>query len=371
MAVVTETPGTTPSPVFLDLEPAPRGAEAEFSTDFSRHSVPYDEIISGGPPRDGIPAIDNPQLVTVQDADAWLEPIEPVVMVRVGEEVRAYPIQILIWHELVNDTLGGLPILVSFCPLCNTAIAFDRTFEGRALDFGTTGRLRYSNLIMYDRQTESWWQQATGEAIVGEHTGGELTFYPAAMISWDEFRQNFPDGTVLSRETGYTRNYGRNPYAGYDNVTNPPFIYEGPQTPGLLPPMARVLTIILENEAVAYPYAVLERAIVVNDTVGGEPVVVIWATGTASALDDPAIAQGRDIGSAIAYSRHLGDRILNFSAINGVLTDQETGSTWNNLGQATEGPLEGEFLSPVVSINHFWFSWAAFRPDTRIFSAEE
>ncbi len=190
-------PSPVPTRILLDPETAPPGAEAEFNTDFSRHSVPYDEILSGGPPRDGI-------------------------LVQVGGEARAYPIQVLIWHKIVNDTLGGLPMLVSFCPLCNTAIAFERTFEGRVLDFGTTGRLRYSNLIMYDRQTESWWQQATGEAIVGESTGGQLTFYLAAMISWEEFRQNFPDGTVLSRETGYTRNYGQNPYAGYDNVDNPP-----------------------------------------------------------------------------------------------------------------------------------------------------
>ncbi len=118
----------------------------------------------------------------------------------------------------------------------------------------------------------------------------------------------------------------------------------------------------------AYPYEVLEQEIVVNDTVGGKPVVVVW---TASALDDPSIAQGRDIGSVVAYSRHLGDRILNFSAPDGFLTDQETGSTWNLLGQAVTGLLEGEFLSPVVSIKHFWFPWAAFRPDTRIYANDE
>jgi hypothetical protein len=358
-----------PTRILLDPEPAPPGAEAEFTTDFSRHTVPYEEILSGGPPKDGIPAIDSPQYVSVLEADVWLAPAEPVVLVQVGEEARAYPIQILIWHELVNDTLGGLPILVSFCPLCNTAIAFERTFDGQVLDFGTTGRLRYSNLIMYDRQTESWWQQATGDAIAGEFTGGQLSFYPAAMIAWEEFRDNFPDGTVLSRETGFVRDYGRNPYTGYDDIENPPFLYDGPSTPGQLPPLARVLTVDLNGEAVAYPYDLLEQEIVINDTVGGESIVVIWTAGTASALDNPAIAEGRDVGSAVAYSRRLSDRTLTFSAFDGVLTDLESGSRWDLLGQAVEGPLEGQSLTPVVAINHFWFSWAAFRPETRIYSA--
>jgi hypothetical protein len=198
----------------------PAGAEAEFATDFAMHSVPYSEILSGGPPKDGIPAIDDPRFVRVEDADSWLEPKEPIILFQMGDDVRAYPIQIVMWHEIVNDTVGGVPVVVTFCPLCNTAIAFERTVEGRELTFGTTGRLRFSNLIMYDRQTESWWQQATGETIAGEFTGRRLDFRPASIVSWADFKSAHPDGKVLSRETGFSRSYGQNPYAGYDDVDN-------------------------------------------------------------------------------------------------------------------------------------------------------
>ncbi len=180
---------TVASPTLLPDESPPSGASAEFRTDFGRHTAPYSEILSGGPPKDGIPAIDQPKFVGVDEANAWIKPREPVVFVQVGGDARAYPIQILIWHEIVNDTVGGKPLLVTFCPLCNTAIAFERSFDGQVFDFGTTGRLRYSNLIiMYDRQTEAWWQQATGDAIAGELAGAQLAFYPAAMIAWEEFR---------------------------------------------------------------------------------------------------------------------------------------------------------------------------------------
>ncbi|MBA2441639.1 MAG: DUF3179 domain-containing protein, partial [Rubrobacter sp.] len=131
----------------------PSGAEREFETDFSEHSVPYEEISSGGPPKDGIPAIDEPRFVGVEDAGEWLEPEEPVILLELAGEARAYPIQVITWHEIVNDRVGGSPVTVTFCPLCNTAISFDGQLDGQELDFGTTGRLRFSNLIMYDRQT--------------------------------------------------------------------------------------------------------------------------------------------------------------------------------------------------------------------------
>jgi hypothetical protein len=351
----------------LPGESPPRRAALEFSTDFSKHTVPYSEIFSGGPPKDGIPAIDEPVFVDVEEANTWLKPVEPVILVEVGEEARAYPLQILIWHEIVNDTLRDLPLAVTFCPLCNTAIAFERTFNGQILDFGTTGRLRYSNLIMYDRQTETWWQQANGEAIAGQYAGSQLEFHPAAIISWQEFMTAHPYGSVLSRETGYDRSYGQNPYAGYDNVSNPPFLYDGPQTPGVLPPVTRVLTVDLNGEAVAYPYEALEDVRVVNDTVGGQPIAVFWAQGTASALDTDSIAGGRDVGSADAYSRVLGELDLTFEVVNEQILDRETGSKWNVLGQAVAGELMGKRLEPVVAINHFWFSWAAFKPETRVF----
>ncbi len=354
----------------LPEEPPPAGAQREFTTDFSRHTVPYSEILSGGPPKDGIPAIDAPQFTTVEDADTWLEEQEPVILMEVAGEARAYPIQILTWHEIVNDTLGGVPVVVTFCPLCNTAIAFDRRLDDLVLDFGTTGRLRYSNLIMYDRQTETWWQQATGEGIAGQFAGHELTFLPANIIAWSDFRDTFPEADVLSRATGFSRQYGRNPYPGYDNINSSPFLFDGPRTPDQLPPMARVLAVELEGETVAYDYETLQAHQVVNDTVGDSPIVVLWQAGVASALDRSILADGRDVGTVVAFLRDLDGETLTFTLDGGSMVDESTGTRWNIFGQGVEGAYAGQQLTPVVGVNHFWFSWAAFKPETRVFVPE-
>jgi hypothetical protein len=358
---------TEPEVEFLPEEPPPSGAQREFSTDFGRHTVPYSEILSGGPPKDGIPALDDPKFVTVDEADAWLEPQEPVILFEENGDARAYPLQILMWHEIVNDVVGDVPVTLTFCPLCNTGIAFERTFDGQVLDFGTSGRLRFSNLIMYDRQTETWWQQASGEGIAGEYAGRQLTFLPASIVGWAVFKEAHPDGKVLSQDTGFSRDYGRNPYIGYDDVNRSPFLYDGPRTPGELPPMARVLTVELNGEAVAYPNDVLPELHVVNDTIGGTDVVVIWEPGTASALEGAGVASGSDVGAAAAFERELDGQMLTFRFEDGKIVDEQTGSEWNVLGQAIDGPLAGSELVPVVSVNHFWFSWAAFMPETRIY----
>jgi hypothetical protein len=366
-SILTPTPVPALASTLLPNEPPPSGAASQFKTDFSKHSVPYSEILSGGPPKDGIPAIDHPTFVSVSEADAWLKPVEPVIFFQIGDDARAYPIQIFMWHEIVNDTMGDVPVVITFCPLCNTAIAFERTVGGQVLDFGTTGRLRYSNLIMYDRQTETWWQQATGEAIAGELTGMQLAYLPASIIAWSDFKTAYPEGKVLSRETGFPRSYGDNPYVGYDDVNNPPFLYRGPETPGELPPVARVLTVDLGGEAVAYPYDVLQQVSVVNDTVGGEAIVVLWAVGTASALDTGTVAGGHDVGAANAYARTLDGQTLTFTFDGSKIVDNETASEWNVLGQAVSGSLAGKRLTSVIAINHFWFSWAAFKPETHIY----
>lgn len=361
---------TQVSPLSATLPPGeqvPLSWRSEFSTDFNVHSVPYSEILSGGPRKDGIPAIDDPKFVSVEQAGEWLEPQEPVIFVQAGDQARAYPIQILMWHEIVNDTVGDLPLVVTFCPLCNTGIAFERTVDGQVFDFGTTGRLRFSNLVMYDRQTETWWQQASGEAIAGELTGTQLVFRPAPIIAWDEFKASFPTGEVLSRETGFSRGYGQNPYTGYDNVNSYPFLFDGPRPPDELPPMARVFTVDLGAEAVAYPYDVLQEVHVVNDSVAGEKIVLFWAPGTASALDAGTVAAGQDVGATNAFSRQVDGETLTFTYDGSNIVDDQTGSEWNLLGQAVNGPLAGTQLDPVVGINHFWFSWAAFKPETRIY----
>lgn len=364
--------GPTAEPRLLPEERPPSGAASQFKTDFSRHTVPYAEILSGGPPKDGIPAIDRPSYVSVERADEWLEPREPVILLEIDGTARAYPLQILMWHEIANDTLAGVPVAVTFCPLCNTAIAFERRVgDNRVTTFGTTGRLRFSNLIMYDRLTETWWQQATGEGIAGQYAGDRLRSLPAPIVAWETFKEVHPQADVLSRETGFSRSYGVNPYAGYDDVDEAPFLFRGPETPGQLPAMARVLTVELNGEAVAYPFTELQKVHVVNDVVGDAPVVVFWEAGTASALDSGVIAQGRDVGTADTYSRELEGRTLTFYYDGERFKDEQTGSEWTLLGQAVAGPLAGKRLSPVVNVNHFWFSWAAFRPETRIFQSEE
>lgn len=355
---------TTPLPD----EPVPARMQAEFDTDFSRRSISFNEILSGGPPKDGIPAIDDPQFVSIAEAEGWLEDLEPVIVFQEGDDVRIYPLQILMWHEIVNDVVGGRPVAVTFCPLCNTGIVFDATVNGQALDFGTTGRLRFSNLLMYDRQTETWWQQASGDAVIGEHLGSVLEFLPASFISWSEAKGTYPEAEVLSRETGFQRDYGRNPYTGYDNINNSPFLFDGPQTPGQLPAMARVATVELNGEAVAYPNDVLTEERVVNDTVGGVDVVVFWQPGQASALDDARLSEGKDVGASGVFGRTVNGETLTFVMDGETIVDEQTGSVWNILGVATEGELAGEELTPVVKVDHFWFSWAAFRPDTRVYT---
>jgi hypothetical protein len=237
-------------------------------TDFSRQLVGLHEFQLGGPPRDGIPAIDRPQFESVAAASAWLRDREPVILLALAGEVRAYPLQILVWHEIVNDVVGDTPVVVTFCPLCNTAVVFDARLDSQRYTFGTTGLLRHSNLVMYDRETESWWQQATGEALVGTLAGRRLAPLPAQLVSWRAVREGYPETRVLSRATGYRRDYGRNPYPGLDDVERPPFLLRG-VVDGRLAPMERVVTVQRGNEAVAYPYFVLRQVRVVNHTVGG------------------------------------------------------------------------------------------------------
>ena len=339
----------------------------EWATDFSLHTVPLEEIVSGGPPKDGIPALDRPTFVGVAEARRWLEDNEPVVVVETEGASRAYPYQILIWHEIVNDDLNGLPLAVTYCPLCNTALVFARRHGERILDFGTTGSLRHSDLIMYDRQTETWWQQATGEAIVGALAGETLERYPAQTTSWRTFRETHPDGQVLSRKTGYNRPYGKNPYVGYDRQKSPMASFFRRQLDDRLPAMERVAAVSREQVHIAYPFSRLTEVKVVNDEIEGFPVAVFWAPGTASALDTESISEGRDVGATGVFSRHVDGLTLDFRAAGaGRFTDRQTGSTWSLTGNAVSGPLSGTQLDRLPHGDYLWFAWAAFRPETYV-----
>ncbi len=347
-----------------------RVSTAGWRTDFTRSNVDFAEIIGGGPGKDGIPAVDEPRFESLEAASTWLSDQAPVIALELHGEARAYPLAILIWHEIVNDTIAGVPVVVTFCPLCNTALVFERTVDGVTYDFGTTGNLRFSDLVMYDRQTETWWQQATGRAIVGELTDTQLVFLPSQIVSLADFAAAYPAGTVLSRDTGNPRDYGRNPYPGYDRADQGPFLFEG-VVDGRVAPKERVVTVASAEEAVAYPYSELRQVGLVNDRVAGQAIVVIWEPGTASALDAPLIDEGQDAGATGVFSPEADGRSLTLSRVapDAPIRDAETGSTWDVTGRATDGPLEGVRLEPIPHGDHFWFAWAAFEPSTRIWSA--
>jgi hypothetical protein len=335
-------------------------------TDFARHSVPLTEFVSGGPGRDGIPPIDRPRFVTVDAAAGVLDAAAPVLAVELGGHARAYPHEILVWHEIVNDTLAGSPIAVSYCPLCNSSLVFDRRVAGRTLTFGTTGNLRNSDLVMWDRQTESWWQQLTGEAVVGELTGARLRALDSQTLSFADFRARYPRGEVLSRDTGFQRDYGRNTYAGYDEPGEQPFLLRQ-AADRRLPPKERVLSLIRGDRALVVPFTSLQRRPVAQLDFDGDPVVVLFKRGVRSSLDGRVIADSRDVGTATAFDRRLDTRRLSFTPErNGRFRDAQTGSTWDITGTATAGPLAGRRLRPVRHDVQFWFALAAFLPDAKI-----
>jgi hypothetical protein len=345
-----------------------------WSTNWNRHSIDYEDLLSGGPPRDGIPSIDEPVFISQEEAEKWLADNEPVISLEINGDARAYPLQILTWHEIVNDTVGDVPVVVTFCPLCNSALVFDRTLNGETYEFGTSGLLRNSDLVMYDRTTESLWQQLTGEAIVGDLVGETLKFQPASLVGFGDFREAFPDGVVLSRDTGFRRDYGRNPYAGYDRIGESPFLLSG-EADDRMAAMSRVVTVSLEDAGgetvdVAYPLSILADVGVINDSQAGRDLVVFHVIGTSSALDSARIAEGVDVGATGVFDPNLDGNKLTFRREDGQIVDEETESTWNVLGQAIDGPLAGEILTPVVHGDHFWFAWAAFKPDTIIFGRE-
>ena len=356
-------------------------AAAEFSdalkrqwpgTDFTRYSVEPREVLSGGPPKDGIPPVDAPVFEDVEKAGKWLHPDEPVIAAHIAGQARAYPLQILIWHEIVNDTVGEVPVSVTFCPLCNASIVFDRRFAGTVLDFGTTGLLRHSDLIMYDRQTQSWWQQFTGESIVGELTGGKLERVASSIVSFRAFADTYPEGRVLSRNTGARRPYGQNPYPGYDDINSSPFLFPG-AVDGRLPPMERVLGIRIGGSSRIYPFSRIEPGAVIEGQIGDTPYLVAHTGALLSALDERDISASLRVAEVVAWQRRTGSdtQVLSFFRNGEKLEDRETGSTWNALGIAIAGPLEGSRLLPLDSGVHFAFAWLAFDPSTEIWRPGE
>jgi len=333
-----------------------------WETDFENTSINLDDVLSGGVPRDGIPPIDNPNFEAVQYV-LDLQPQSPIISLEINGDSRAYPLEVLTRHEIVNDVVGGVPVAVTYCPLCNSAVVYERTVDGEVLRFGVSGNLRNSDLIMWDDKTESWWQQLTGEGIVGDYNGYMLEMVSSQLISFEMFQQRYPNGQVLRGPYG---GYGRNPYVGYDSSPNP-FLFKG-ATDSRLFATERVLAAKIGDAKMAYSYTALSRERVVNDTLNDTPVVVFWQSGLASALDAGNIDESRDVGMALMYMRTTSDgQTLTFRFENGQFVDNLTDSVWNMFGEAIDGHYTGEVLEQVDAFPHLWFAWAAFHPDTNLY----
>ncbi len=338
--------------------------DSGLSTDFCQHSIDYGDIISGGPPPDGIPPLDNPTFDSIAAGDEWLADVQPVIALAVGDQAKAYPLGILTRHEIANDEIAGIPVAVTFCPLCNAGIVFKREVNGEILRFGVSGNLRNSDLVMWDNKTLSWWQQFTGTAIVGQLTGTQLEIIPAQMVAWKDFKAAYPHGQVLSNNGS---NYNVNPYTGYDSTDNPFLFFDTPDP--RLPATERVLGYFAKEIAVAYPLPVIAAQKIIEDAVDGRKIVIFYEPGQVSALDQRTIDESKEVGSAGMFIPQVDDRALTFTHNNGIITDNETGSQWDVFGRAVAGELSGRQLEPVISHTHFWFAWAAFRPNTTVYQS--
>lgn len=340
------------------------------------------QIVSGGPPPDGIPSIDEPSFTVASNVD-FLDDAEAVLLVDLGGTVRVYPVQILLWHEIVNDSIDGRPITVTFCPLCNSAVAFDRRIavpndiarpdgvelgDEVLLDFGTSGAVHHSALVMYDRQTESLWTHFDGNAVVGTLMGVSLDRIPVATVSWGEVLAAHPDAEVLDHDSGFDKPYGRNRYVGYDQSDRPLAGFFSEEIPEPIPSMERVVGVRLtDGAAVAVPRSVLAKRGVVDLQVGGALIVVFWEAGANSPLQHAEVAAGDDIGAVSVFDPVVNGEALSFmNADDGGFVDSQTRSSWTLLGRAISGPLAGEQLEPLEHLDTFWFAWVAHHPGTEL-----
>lgn len=379
LARTAASSGADPPQSVLQTPPAPLSTTSDEARIFS--PVPYPpgnkwrtnqekyivDPASLGPGniRDAIPPIYEPQFESLEAADSWLENDDVVGVLALEDQVHVYPLRILVWHEVVNDQLGSVPVVVTFCPLCNTLIAFNRSVAGESLVFGVSGKLQNDNLIMWDHQTESWWQQATGLAIVGDMVGEQLDLLPVRSLFWREVRQNMPLARVLSRESGF-----QGSEAGFYDIKVCPTDYSkglplwtGGPTSDALPYQDRVVGLNL-SAAVAYPLSALAQKKVVNDVVDGHDVVLFYSAepcfGTLAGLG------AETVDTASVYSPLVGEKKLSFYLEDGEILDRETSSTWTPGGLAVLGQLKGRQLEPLPSTISFWFSWVGFFPDTEL-----
>ena len=362
---VTQIPSTA-------REDLPSALEDPNDATFPAPLIDLSRVISGGPPPDGIPAIDDPVFQNAAAVD-WLTPAEAVLALEVDGEARAYPIRILVWHELVNDTIGDTPVTISYCPLCNSALAYDRRLGDRILDFGTSGRLFNSSMVMYDRQTETLWTHFDGTAVAGALAGAELDTFPISTVSWEDFRTAHPDAMVLTRNTGFRRDYGRNPYEGYDDATTRPFLYDG-EYDDRLEPKTRVVVVRDESgPAVAIELERLLEDGVVEFEAHGRALVAVLDPGTASPLHRDELAAGYDQGAVGVFVGERDGEPLSLTRVDEGFLDATSGLIFDVLGNVVEGNVVAgddaggaAALTPVEHLDTFWFAIAAFDADVEI-----
>lgn len=310
---VKRSPGPLPEWVFpagVDLEMTMAGLKGLLSVlliilvlffltgfDFSKHSIPIEEILSGGPPKDGIPAILRPKFVEANKAD-FLKGEDRVLALFLNGEAKAYPIKILNWHEIVNDTIGGKPVLITYCPLCGTGMAFDPLIKGRHYTFGVSGLLYNSDVLMYDHQTESLWSQIKQEAVTGKLTGTRLTLLSLIHTTWDAWKKEYPESLVLSTDTGFRREYSHDPYESYTKTSS--LMFPVGDVDGRLPPKALVLGIEHDGITKAYPFSELESGPgSFNDSIGSKQIKIQYDSSSGSArIKDK---NGNDLPSVVAY----------------------------------------------------------------------
>ena len=341
------------------------------NTDFSHTKVVLSDMIEGGPGKDGIASIDQPTFESIESAERWLNDREPVIVFINGEKSKAYPLQILIYHEIVNDELGDEKIAITYCPLCNAALVFSRWHKESLLDFGTTGKVYTNNLVMYDRQSETWWLQFSGEAVVGDYAGDTLKLLHSQLVSFKQFKDAHPLGEVLSNNTGFNKKYGSNPYINYDSRIVPMSWFYRKPFDNRLPVMERVLGLVEGDTVLAFPFSYLGTTPLVQTSIGDSSVLVISKPGMASAVDARTIRESKDILAAAAYSREVDDQVLDFEIKNNNIVDVQTGSTWNMFGAAVEGELKGTQLTKIDRGVYFSFVWLDFHPDSRIFKQSD
>lgn len=353
----------------------PRNILYNWQTDTTKRIVPLSEF-TVAVPKGAFPVLDNPTFTGERQGQQAYFRHEPVISLAINGQAKAYPLNVLTVHEISNDTLEGVPILVTYCPLCNASVVYDRRLRHqgreRLLSFSVSGMLRHSDMVMYDHQTETWWQQLVGEALVGALAGAELEVIPSLVISVEEFFQRYPNGRILSQETGMAgaeRSYGQNPYVGYDDPKGSPyeaFIDKG-KVDKRLPPMERVVDVESKGKRKVYPFSSISGEGVINDTFNGKNIVIFYKHGTVSVLDEREVRKSKDVGSATLFNAMLEGQKLTFQKKEALFKDRQTGSTWDITGRSLAGPLKGKQLRIEPHSNHLAFAWLAFYPESEIY----